>query len=101
MQLQLQAHWQVIRDDPVGQVTRIQVMVTRRKQYFASTPVQAVLDQLGDSPVIVFAGTDDEFDLVIGGQQFDVFVAIALDLLRSRCFQVDNPADPRVYRDTS
>ena len=49
MQLQLQAHWQIVSHHPVGQVPSIQIMVTWGVQHLARATVQAILDKLGET----------------------------------------------------
>src|SRR5688572_18556524 len=76
MQLQLQTHRQIVRHHPVRQITRVQVMVARREQDFAGTLVKTVLNQLGDSPVVVFPRADDKLHLIVRRKQLDVLVAV-------------------------
>lgn len=97
MQLQLQAYGQVIGNHPVGQIARVQVVVAGREQHLTGTAVKAVLDQLGIGPVVVFTGTNHELDLIVGRQQFDVLVAVAMHFLGARRLEVNHSADTRVY----
>jgi len=92
MQLQLQAHRQIVRDHPISQVASVQVMVAWRKQHLAGASVQTVLDQLGIRPVVVVAGTDDELDLVVGREQLDVLVAVTMRFLGVGGLEVDHAA---------
>ena len=96
MQLQLQAHRQVIRHHPVRQVPGAQIVMARRQQYFAGPLVESVLDQLGHGPVVIFPGTDHELDLIVGRQQFDILVTVAVRFLGTWSLQVHNATDTRV-----
>ena len=64
MQLDLKSDWQLIRQDPVGQLTGIQLTLYRGKQHFAFVR-QGMLFEQGDSPVIVLAITQDKLDLIL------------------------------------
>ncbi|MCY1354578.1 hypothetical protein D9M69_409610 [compost metagenome] len=71
--------------------------MTWREQDFTGALVQTVLDRLGNRPVIVLSRADDKLHLIVGREQLDVFVAVAVCFLRTRGFQVDNATDPGIY----
>ncbi|MNM93790.1 hypothetical protein D3C81_1061740 [compost metagenome] len=71
-------------------------MVAWREQHFAGTFFQAVLNELGHRPVIVFTRADDELDLIVAGQQFDVLVTVAVHFFRAWGLEVDDAADPGI-----
>ena len=69
-----------------------------REQHLARAAVQAVLDQLGARPVVIVAGTDHELDLVVGRQQVQVLVEVAMRLFGARGLEIDHSAYTRVHR---
>ena len=96
MQLHLQAYRQIVGDDPLGQRAGIQLMMAGRHQHLSGTLLQAILDQLGNRPVVVLARTDDELDLIVSREVLDVLVAITPDFGRARGFQVHHATNAGV-----
>src|SRR3546814_2878470 len=97
VQLKLQAHRQIVGNDPVREGTNIDLAVTRREQHLSGTSIQPVLDQLADSPVIILAGTDDELDLIVARYAGDVLVAVTRDLRGPRRFKVHYTTDTLIH----
>jgi len=60
VQLQLEAHWQAVGDQPVGECCRRQVVVHRRKKQWAEGRKLPFLDQPA-RPFVVGAVLEDEF----------------------------------------
>src|SRR5258706_3779648 len=76
VQLDLEAHRQVVGEDPFGQLARFDLAVARRKQYPAVF-AQAELCDLGPAPFIVRARSDHELDLVMAVELAQLRIEIA------------------------
>jgi hypothetical protein len=95
VQLQLEAHWQAVGDQPVGQRCRWQLVVHRRKKQRTEGCKLPFLDHL-TRPFVVGAVFEDEFELVVGGQQGQVLPTIPIALAGAGGFDVDDARDARV-----
>src|SRR5579863_7137079 len=74
VQLHLQAHRQLVFEDPVGELARGQLLVARREEHGAA-PGELQLRQARAAPLVVVASANDELDEVLGSQALKFRVA--------------------------
>src|SRR5215469_11679287 len=63
VQLDLEAHRQAIREDPVGKIASGELLVARREEHGAALG-QRQLRQLGAAPLVIVTVADDELHQV-------------------------------------
>src|SRR5215469_7159129 len=63
VQLDLEAHGQAIREDPVGKIASGELLVARREEHGAALG-QRQLRQLGAAPLVIVTVADDELHQV-------------------------------------
>jgi len=95
VQLSLEAHRQAISDDPIRQLTRRDLLVTRREQHRAAL-IESVLTHALHSPLIVRARAKHELHFVMRGQQRQVVPAVTSDFTGIRRLDIDDAGNPRV-----
>src|SRR5215469_14788135 len=95
VQLDLEAHRQAIREDPVGEITRGELLVARRKEHGAALR-QCHLAELCAAPLVIATVADDELHQVMRREARQLLVAIASFLARAGSLDVHDLHHPRI-----
>src|SRR5579883_2285057 len=92
MQLDLQAHRQPVRENPVGELPRRELLVARGEEHRAAA-FKTELPHLRHAPLVVGPVADHEFHEILCVQPGKLVIAIARLLSRPRSLDINDPHD--------
>src|SRR3989344_3054408 len=95
VQLHLHAHRQAVGENPFGEIGRVHLPVTGRKQHLAN-PVELVFGEMRAAPFVVRAIADHELDLILFRQMRDIGIQVAARFARSGRLEVHHDTHPRI-----